>query len=135
MRDESEMRPVTGCALAGRTILIVEDEFFLADDLKQILNEQNVHVLGPVPTLTEALRVLSDNHPIDCAVLDVNLGGKSVFPISATLMERNIPFLFATGYGSTRIPAQFSDVPRLEKPFISSVLIAALEAIIPAGRR
>jgi DNA-binding response OmpR family regulator len=126
------MPSVAGKGLAGLRILIVEDEYFLADDVRQILNEQNVHVLGPVPTMTEALRLINESHRIDCAVLDVNLGGKSVFPISAALMERNIPFLFATGYGSTQIPAPFTGAPRLEKPFISSALVAALEAIIPA---
>jgi DNA-binding response OmpR family regulator len=130
--DESKMRSVAKSALAGRRILIVEDEFFLADDLKQILREQHVHVLGPVPTMSEALRVMNDSDPIDGAVLDVNLGGKPVFPISAALMERNIPFLFTTGYGSAQIPAMFSGAPRLEKPFIPSALISALEAIMPA---
>jgi len=115
----------------GRRVLVVEDEYFLADDLKQILNEQNAEVLGPAPTMIEALKVINDGQPIDCAVLDVNLGGQSVFPISAALTKRDIPFLFATGYGSSHIPDEFSGVPRLEKPFISSALIAALEAIIP----
>jgi DNA-binding response OmpR family regulator len=125
------MKSTTQSALAGRRILIVEDEYFLADDLKQMLDAQSAEVLGPVPTMAEALRAINDSQRIDCAVLDVNLGGKSVFPISAALMERNIPFLFTTGYGRAQIPAQFDGIPRLEKPFVSSALIAALEAIIP----
>src|SRR5262245_55289924 len=119
-------------ALSGRRILIVEDEFFLADDLTRILNQRSAEVLGPVPTMTEALKVINESERIDCAVLDVNLGGKFVFPISAALRDRNIPFLFATGYASTQIPAEFDGVPRLEKPFVSSALVAALEAIIQA---
>ena len=119
-------------ALSGRRILIVEDEFFLADDLTRILNQRSAEVLGPVPTMAEALKVINDSERIDCAVLDVNLGGKFVFPISAALRDRNIPFLFATGYASTQIPAEFDGVPRLEKPFVSSALVAALEAIIQA---
>jgi DNA-binding response OmpR family regulator len=128
----SEMRSMARRALAGRRILVVEDEYFLADDLKRTLDEQNVHVLGPVPTTAEALKVISETSPIDCAVLDVHLGGKFVFPILTALMERNIPFLFATGCSKGQIPANFDGVPRLEKPFISSALIAALEAMIPA---
>src|SRR5215472_12650255 len=106
-------RSTAKSALAGSRILIVEDEYFLADDLKQILTAHSVHVLGPVPTTAEALRAINDNPRIDCAVLDVNLGGKSVFPISAALIERNIPFLFATGYSSAQIPTQFDGIPRL----------------------
>ena len=124
------MGSVAKSALAGRRILIVEDEFFLADDLTRILNQRSAEVLGPVPTMAEALKVINDSERIDCAVLDVNLGGKFVFPISVALRERNIPFLFATGYASTQIPAEFDGVPRLEKPFVSSALVAALEAII-----
>jgi DNA-binding response OmpR family regulator len=124
------MGSLTKGTLAGRRILVVEDEYFLADDVKQILSQRNAEVLGPVPTMSEALKVINDCQQIDCAVLDVNLDGKSVFPISAALKERNIPFLFATGYASTQIPAEFDGIPRLEKPFVSSALVAALEAII-----
>jgi CheY-like chemotaxis protein len=131
--DESEMRPIVRGVLAGRRILIVEDEYFLADDLKHILIEQSAEVVGPVPTMKEALGVINRDQPIDCAVLDVNLSGSSVFPISAALLERKIPFLFATGYGSLQIPERFSGVVRLEKPFAPSLLVTALEAIIGAS--
>jgi CheY-like chemotaxis protein len=104
------MRPRAKTMLAGRRILIVEDEYFLADDLRQILSEQHAEVLGPVPTTAEALALVHNDQPIDCAVLDVNLGGKAVFPISVALMERKIPFLFATGYGKFRTnSARFCD--------------------------
>jgi len=129
------MRPTAKTVLGGRRILIVEDEYFLADDLRQILSEQNVEVLGPVATMAQALAVIHDEQAIDCAVLDVNLGGKAVFPISVALLERKIPFVFATGYGDSQIPDQFSDILRFEKPFVSSALISALEAIIQAPDR
>ena len=57
-------------ALAERRILIVEDEYFLADDLRQILSEQRAEVLGPVATIANALSVISNAGPIDCAVLE-----------------------------------------------------------------
>jgi DNA-binding NtrC family response regulator len=128
------MRSIARTVLAGRRILIVEDEYFLADDLRQILREQSAEVLGPAPTMTEALRVINDSQSIDCAVLDINLRGESVFPISTALIERNIPFLFATGYGSAQIPAQFDGISRLEKPFVSAALVSALEAIIQPSK-
>jgi len=124
------MGPLGTGTLAGRRVLVVEDEYFLADDLKQILSEQRAEVLGPEPTIASALKVISDEGPIDCAVLDVNLRGESAFPISAALAQRNIPFLFATGYGSAQIPLEFDDVLRLEKPIEPHVLISALETII-----
>jgi DNA-binding response OmpR family regulator len=126
--------PLGASALAGRRILVVEDEFFLADDLRQILHEQNVEVLGPAATVTKALKVIRDEGPIDCAVLDVNLCGEVVYPISAVLGQRKIPFLFATGYGSTQIPAEFANILRLEKPFEPAALLTALETIIHPAR-
>ena len=69
-------------AFAGRRILIVKDKYFLADDLRQILSDQRTKVLGPVATIANALSVISNTGPIDCAVLDINLGGEAAFPIS-----------------------------------------------------
>lgn len=120
--------------LAGRRILVVEDEYFLADDLKQILHGQRAEVLGPVATIATALKLICEGGPIDCAVLDVNVSGQAVYPISAALNRRNIPFVFATGYASAQIPAEFADVVRLEKPFEASALIAALETIVQTFR-
>jgi DNA-binding NtrC family response regulator len=116
--------------LAGRRILIVEDEYFLADDLRQILQEQHAETLGPASTIANALTLINDGGRIDCAVLDLNLHGQVAYPISAALHQRKIPFVFATGYGSAQIPAEFAGVLRLEKPFDSSALVSALESIL-----
>ena len=116
--------------LLGRRILVVEDEFFLADDLRQILRGQQAEVLGPVGTIANALKLISDDEAIDCVVLDVNLCGQVAYPISAALRRRRIPFVFTTGYGGGQIPAEFSTIVRLEKPVEPAALIAALEAIL-----
>jgi len=50
--------------------------------LRQILSDQRAEVLGPVATIANALSVISNTGPIDCAVLDINLGGEAEFPIS-----------------------------------------------------
>jgi len=50
--------------------------------LRQILSDQRAEVLGPVATIANALSVISNTGPIDCAVLDINLGGEAAFPIS-----------------------------------------------------
>jgi DNA-binding response OmpR family regulator len=124
------MRVLATAELTGRRILVVEDEYFLADDLKQMLLQQNAEVIGPAATIKEALRFVSDCQRIDCAVLDVNLGGRSVFPISEALTTRRIPFLFATGHDSSQIPETFTAIPRLEKPLAASALISALKSIL-----
>ena len=115
---------------AGRRVLIVEDEYFLADDLRQILAELGMEILGPVPNLRDGLRVIETAAHIDCAVLDVNLRGESVFAISAALRDRNIPFLFVTGYGGAQIPVEYRSAPRLEKPLEPDALVAAIRTVI-----
>jgi DNA-binding response OmpR family regulator len=116
--------------LSGRRVLVVEDEYFLADDIRRILIQERAQVLGPVPTLAHGLSAVRAEAQIDCAVLDIGLGGDDVFAICAALVERNIPFVFATGFGSGRIPSEFQHVLRLEKPVEPAGLIAALRALV-----
>jgi CheY-like chemotaxis protein len=124
------MQPKAKSALSGRRVLIVEDEYFLADDLRKILAEYGAEVLGPVATLGEGLDIIESDDQIDSAVLDVQLRGKDVFAISAALKSRNIPFVFTTGFGEAKIPTEYGDVPRFEKPFELEALIVALEASV-----
>lgn len=119
--------------LAGRRVLIVEDEYFLADDLRLMLVEQRVNVVGPVPSLSAGLSVI-ESDGLDCAVLDVNLGGEDVFAICNALARRNIPFLFVTGFGSGQIPPEFRHVPRLDKPLDRAALFDALRELMPASQ-
>lgn len=100
----------------GRNILVVEDEYFLASDLARLLGERGIHVVGPVASLTEAARI-AESGGIDCAILDINLRGQTVFPVADRLRAADIPFLFATGYGRAAIPDRFADIPHLEKPY------------------
>ncbi len=124
------MQPIARSALIGRRVLIVEDEYFLADDLRQTLAELGAKVLGPVATLGEGLEIIESADQIDSAVLDVQLRGKDVFALSAILKSRKIPFVFTTGFGEAKIPTEYGDVPRFEKPFDLKALIVALEASV-----
>ncbi len=124
------MGNATEGVLAGRRILVVEDEYFLADDLKRLLVQERAQVLGPVPTLAQGLCTIEAESQIDCAVLDIGLGGDNVFAICSALAERDIPFLFATGFGRPHIPSEFENILRLEKPIEPTGLIAALRALV-----
>jgi len=111
-------------------ILVVEDEYLLADDLCNALTDAGAIVLGPVPEVEEALALIEREPHIDAAVLDVNLRGGMVFPVADALRDRNVPFALATGYDGWTLPERFSDVLRLEKPFRPERLVAKLSPLI-----
>jgi CheY-like chemotaxis protein len=117
-------------SLTGRRVLIVEDEYFVADDLVQAITQLGAEVLGPVPTRDEALDLLATVGKIDLAVLDINLEDEVVYPVADLLAARGVPFLFATGYSRALVPAEYQHVPRWEKPFNPQTLARALPKLL-----
>lgn len=110
------------------TILVVEDEYLIADDLARELVEHGVTVIGPVATLEAALAAVAEERP-DLAVLDINLRGEAVFPLADLLSAQHIPYIFATGYAAAAIPDRFASVMRCEKPIRSGALLNALDRL------
>jgi DNA-binding response OmpR family regulator len=103
-------------ALAGRSVLLVEDEYLIADTLALAFEDAGAEVIGPAPTVAQALALIEGGSRIDVAVLDANLGGERAWPIAETLAQRAIPFLLVTGYDASSLPPQFQHAVRLEKP-------------------
>ncbi|MCW1382814.1 response regulator [Novosphingobium sp. KCTC 2891] len=109
--------------IAGKRILIVEDEFIVAAMLGDILEDEGAVLLGPAGTLAEGL-ALAGGEALDAAVLDWNLGGEPGAPIARALRERGVPFVIATGYGV--VQDEFSGVTVLSKPYQPGALVAEL---------
>ncbi len=116
--------------LVGRQILIVEDEYLLADDLVETLTAAGADIIGPIPSLDGAMALLDETARIDAAVLDINLRGDKVFPLAAALEARDIPFVFSTGYDAWAIPEQFADRPRIEKPIQGALLASTITSLL-----
>jgi len=102
--------------LAGRCVLIVEDDYHAAEDLSAIVREWQGVVVGPVPTVGEALALVDSGEKVDAAILDINLGGEKVFPVAEALKAIGIPIIFVTGYDNWMIPQEYEDTPVLRKP-------------------
>jgi CheY-like chemotaxis protein len=81
-----------------------------------MLTDLGCTVVGPAARLDEAID-LAKGADLDCAVLDVNLGGQPIFPLADLLRERGKPFAFATGYGDAGIRDVDKGTPVLQKPF------------------
>lgn len=115
--------------LHGFRILVVEDEYLLADDLSDILTGAGALVIGPCATVADAV-AHAGTADFDAAILDVNLRGEMVFPVADALTERRIPFIFATGYDQWSLPDRFADAVRLEKPLKAAKIVATLGPLL-----
>jgi DNA-binding response OmpR family regulator len=111
--------------LRGRRLLIVEDEYLLAQDLTDYFQQLGVEVIGPVGSVSEALKLLNLVE-VHGAILDINLRGERVYPVADALRQKRVPFIFASGYGGETEPAAYADVPRCIKPVDFSVLAKAV---------
>jgi CheY-like chemotaxis protein len=115
--------------LAGRRVLLVEDESLIIMLIEDALADLGCEIAGVASRFEDAIskaRTLA----FDIAVLDVNLNGLRTFPIAEIIKARGIAFVFATGYGSTSVPEGLNTVPILQKPFAAGELGEALSAAL-----
>lgn len=115
-------------SLKGARVLIVEDAVLLALELETGLAEAGATVIGPAYELEEAMALL--DQPIDAAVLDANLNGRSVIPVAEALAARKTPFVFATGYGEAGGPGGFDAAPVIRKPYDVMQVAAAVAELL-----
>ncbi|HEX4079497.1 MAG TPA: response regulator [Rhizomicrobium sp.] len=113
-------------------VLLVEDEPLVAMMVTGFLDQLDCVALGPYATPFEALSCLREN-TVDAALLDVYLGGETVYPVADALARHRIPFAFLTGYGEESIEPRFADVTRLEKPLGFDSLSAVIRQLCQAS--
>lgn len=118
-----------------RSLLIVEDEYLIAIDLANWVQDLGIQVVGPVGSVREALEVIeSAESQLHGALLDVNVRGEPVYPVADALTARGLPFLFTTGYGALAIPTTYARTPRLQKPVDRTRLARWLSEHFQAGQ-
>ena len=118
-------RPLDGCK-----ILVVEDEYLIAEDVAAVLRQAGAEVIGPGASLPEGMRLAGNSETIDAAVLNIDLGGVTVFPLADELLARGVRFMFLTGYGDNQIPDQFAAIPCCRKPTGPACVINELMALM-----
>lgn len=112
----------------GKRVLVVEDEVIVAMQLEDLLSDMGCHVVGPACRLEDALE-LAEAGPLDAAVLDVNLNGRSVCPVAERLHARGVPIVYATGYGLAGCKG-LPEGPVLQKPYLPADLAVALRTVL-----
>jgi two-component sensor histidine kinase len=129
--SESTPAAARTSSLNGARVLIVEDAVLLALELEIGLAEAGAEVIGPAYELEEAMALL--DRPIDAAVLDANLNGRSVTPVAEALAARKVPFVFATGYGEAGGAPGGFDAPVIRKPYDVTQVAAAVAELLATG--
>lgn len=115
--------------MGQRSILVVEDEPLIAMMLEDFLESLGHSVSATCESVSDALAE-ADKGGFDVAILDVNLNGESVWPVAHKLREKNIPFVIATGGHVEPPPAEFKNVPLIEKPYTVDRVTPAIEAAL-----
>lgn len=113
--------------LYGMRILVVEDEYFVAMRLADILRDLGAEVVGPIGRLRAAEDAARRQMP-DGAVLDVRLDSQMTTPLADMLQAAGVPVLLVTGYSADQLPDKLQDLPRLPKPLDAQ----ALKNVAPA---
>jgi CheY-like chemotaxis protein len=115
--------------LAGRRVLLVEDEMLIAMLAQDMLEEAGCLVTA-VGTVQKAVGVLEAGQVFDAAIVDLNLNGERSFAVADVLATHGIPFAFATGYGRDNLPPAHQRRPVLPKPYHEKMLEAALIGLL-----
>ncbi len=119
--------------LAGRRVLVIEDEYFLADDIVQALTSLGARVVGPYGDLDEAIRVVNRDIAIDAAIMDINLREEPVFPLARLLRDRKVPLVFTSGYDRGALEPEFQDVQLWGKPLDIKAMTRGLTSLLQPG--
>lgn len=119
-------------ARVARRLLIVEDDFLLAMHLEDCLTKLGHEVVGHAGRIDKALE-LARELDVDFAILDINIAGTKSFPVADILTERDIPFVFATGYGVGGLSDGYRNEPVLTKPYSLEDLERSIARVF-AGR-
>lgn len=115
--------------LSGLRILVVEDEYMVAEHICMMLEDFGCEIVGPVATVEKALAIVN-NGGLNGAMLDTNLNGDSSAPIAVALLAASVPFVVATGYGALKLDDEcLNHATRLIKPFNETELKETLSAV------
>jgi CheY-like chemotaxis protein len=118
--------------LRSSRILVVEDEYLIATMLREWLENAGCVVVGPVPSVERALRLLESETAINGAVVDVNLGGVLAYAVADRLLALNIPFVFTSGYEDDALRKRYPQIRSCSKPYLFPEMERALASALSA---
>lgn len=115
--------------VCDRRVMVVEDDYFWADELSSGLRRAGAAVIGPVGNVQAALDLVRTEANLDAAIIDMNLKGERADALADFLIERGVPVLLVTGYDWNALPLAYGALKRLEKPVAFGAVLAALDSL------
>jgi CheY-like chemotaxis protein len=110
-------------------VFLVEDEAIIRLMIADMLLQLGHSVVAEAGTIEDA-QSLAQIADADLALLDVNLVGHNIAPVTEVLLARGIPFIFITGYDPEGLQESSGKALVLQKPFSISKLKDAIETAL-----
>jgi DNA-binding response OmpR family regulator len=120
--------------LDGLSILVLEDEYILAEDAARVLLRAGAAVVGPFETTDEVVAAVAQAKP-DCAIVDLNLGAGLDFGPARALRALGVPLVLFSGYDEAVLPADFRGELFLQKPIHMPSIVDSVAQICGRSRR
>lgn len=115
--------------LAGKRVLVIEDEYLIADDVAAELRLAGAEVIGPAGSMPHGIRLMAQAAPVDMAVLDINLRETLAYPLLDQLIEAGVRVVITSGYDEDMIPERYRHLPRCDKPTSAVNVVRVLDAV------
>jgi two-component SAPR family response regulator len=113
------------------TVLIVEDEWLIADQIADALREGGLGIVGPVGQVAPALDLVRSER-ISVALIDINIDGDRTFRLAEALANASIPFAFLSGYSKADLPQNLRERPLLQKPVDADAVCRCIRSLLSA---
>eukprot|EP00913_Durusdinium_trenchii_P021234 g19947.t1 len=108
---------------------VPKDKVLVALDVMDDLLAEGAEVIGPCTNEAAALTAIEATLPA-VAVIDVDLGDGARFAVAENLRAKGVPFIIATGYDRSALPADFEDIPLYQKPFETADILAGIRTLL-----
>ncbi len=115
--------------LGGKRVLIIEDEYLIAEDMRTAISALGAEVIGPFSDVGDA-RAFAISLDLDLALVDINVRDGRSFPLIDVLLEQEVPILLVTGYAREALPQQYQTIPILTKPAPEDTIASACTALL-----
>lgn len=117
------------------SVLVAEDQSFIALDLALAVVDAGGKVVGPAAGCAEAMTFLSTG-TVDAAILDVNLVDGDSSALVEVLVDLRVPFIIHTAVDiPPALATRFSGLVVQIKPCPAANLVARLESLIAGPER